>query len=66
MEGIDERNVTAWLADNVGLEPPLRFDLVAGGRSNLTFRVTDADGARGRRPAAADRSRAADGARHDP
>ena len=44
MEGVDETPTTAWLAGNVGLEPPLSFDLVAGGRSNLTFRVTDATG----------------------
>jgi aminoglycoside phosphotransferase (APT) family kinase protein len=45
IEGIDVDNVTAWFADNIpGATPPLRFDLIAGGRSNLTFRVTDAAG----------------------
>jgi aminoglycoside phosphotransferase (APT) family kinase protein len=39
--------VSAWFAGNVaGVELPLRFDLVAGGRSNLTFLVTDAAGGR--------------------
>jgi aminoglycoside phosphotransferase (APT) family kinase protein len=42
MEGIDEAPTTAWLAEHVGLAPPLSFDLIAGGRSNLTFRVGDA------------------------
>lgn len=43
--GIDPGPVTAWLADRVpGLVPPLSFDLVAGGRSNLTFLVDDASG----------------------
>jgi len=41
--GIDVANVTDWFRDHVdGVEPPLAFDLIAGGRSNLTFRVTDA------------------------
>jgi aminoglycoside phosphotransferase (APT) family kinase protein len=41
--GIDEANVTAWMAQHVGASAPLTFELIAGGRSNLTFRVTDAD-----------------------
>ncbi|MGP3769947.1 phosphotransferase family protein [Streptomyces sp. SDT5-1] len=37
--------VDDWLAAHVpGLVPPLTFDVVSGGRSNLTYRVTDADG----------------------
>ncbi|MGC9963509.1 MAG: phosphotransferase, partial [Acidimicrobiales bacterium] len=43
-EGISVGPVTEWLGANVGLVPPLGFDLVAGGRSNLTFKVTDAAG----------------------
>jgi aminoglycoside phosphotransferase (APT) family kinase protein len=43
--GIDIAPTTAWLASNVGLVAPLGFDLVAGGRSNLTYKVTDATGA---------------------
>jgi aminoglycoside phosphotransferase (APT) family kinase protein len=44
VEGIEEAGVTRWLADQVGMAPPLRFELIAGGRSNLTYRVTDAAG----------------------
>ncbi len=45
VEGIDVPAVSAWLADHVaGTRPPFVFELVAGGRSNLTFRVTDAAG----------------------
>jgi aminoglycoside phosphotransferase (APT) family kinase protein len=41
--GIDPGKVSAWFKDNIpGSEPPLHFTLVAGGRSNLTFEVTDA------------------------
>jgi aminoglycoside phosphotransferase (APT) family kinase protein len=44
-EGIDEANVTAWFEANIaGVEPPLRFELIAGGHSNLTFGVTDGAG----------------------
>jgi aminoglycoside phosphotransferase (APT) family kinase protein len=47
MRGIDVSNVSAWLAANVdGLAPPFGFELIAGGRSNLTFRVVDANGRR--------------------
>lgn len=45
-EGIAVAAVTEWLGEHVGLAPPLRFDLIAGGRSNLTFRVTGAGGDR--------------------
>jgi aminoglycoside phosphotransferase (APT) family kinase protein len=44
VEGIDEEPTTAWLVEHVGLEAPLGFELIAGGRSNLTFKVTDAAG----------------------
>jgi len=45
VEGIDERQVTAWLEANVDwLVPPFGFELVAGGRSNLTYKVGDAAG----------------------
>ncbi len=40
--GIDVEPVTSWLVAQVGLVAPLHFELIAGGRSNLTFRVTDA------------------------
>jgi aminoglycoside phosphotransferase (APT) family kinase protein len=42
VEGIDRGAVTAWMTETIaGVEPPLEFVLIAGGRSNLTFRVTD-------------------------
>ncbi|MEN9805359.1 MAG: hypothetical protein RIS41_2206 [Actinomycetota bacterium] len=47
VQGIDVEKVTRWLVDNVdGAVAPFTFDLIAGGRSNLTFRVTDAAGTR--------------------
>jgi aminoglycoside phosphotransferase (APT) family kinase protein len=43
--GIDRRRVAEWLADGVdGLRAPFDFELVSGGRSNLTFKVRDAGG----------------------
>jgi aminoglycoside phosphotransferase (APT) family kinase protein len=46
VEGIDVANVTAWFGDHVdGARPPLRFELIAGGHSNLTYKVTDDAGA---------------------
>ena len=45
-KGIDPAPVTAWLAAEVGVVPPLDFDPIAGGASNLTFVVTDAGGRR--------------------
>jgi aminoglycoside phosphotransferase (APT) family kinase protein len=45
VEGIDVPKVSAWFGANIpGAVLPLDFTLVAGGRSNLTFRVTDAAG----------------------
>ena len=45
VEGIDVPAVTDWLTAAVpDLKAPFVFDLVAGGRSNLTYRVTDAAG----------------------
>ncbi|MGI8792003.1 MAG: phosphotransferase family protein [Acidimicrobiales bacterium] len=45
MEGINESSVTAWFEENIdGATGPLTFDLFAGGRSNLTYKVTDANG----------------------
>lgn len=44
--GIDLDRVGRWFATNVdGAEPPLTATLIAGGRSNLTYRVVDASGA---------------------
>jgi aminoglycoside phosphotransferase (APT) family kinase protein len=43
--GIDRAALTTWLAERVDLELPVRFELVSGGRSNLTVRISDAGGA---------------------
>ena len=46
-EGIDAERVERWFGDNIaGVEAPLTFELIAGGRSNLTYRVTDGGGRR--------------------
>jgi aminoglycoside phosphotransferase (APT) family kinase protein len=46
-EGIDRAAVEAWFEANVpGAAPPLSFERISGGRSNLTFGVTDAAGHR--------------------
>lgn len=44
--GIEPEAVTTWLAERTAVEPPLRFDLIAGGHSNLTYRVHDAGAGR--------------------
>jgi len=45
--GVEVPTVTDWLAQHVaGAVPPFRFDVIAGGHSNLTYRVTGADGTR--------------------
>jgi aminoglycoside phosphotransferase (APT) family kinase protein len=45
MRGIDEDRVSAWLAEHVeGATPPFTYELIAGGHSNLTFKVTDGNG----------------------
>lgn len=45
--GIHVANVTRWFVEHVPtVVTPLRFELVAGGRSNFTYVVTDAAGAR--------------------
>jgi len=46
IEGIDIPKVTAWLAERTEITLPLTFKLIAGGRSNMTFTVTDAAGRR--------------------
>jgi aminoglycoside phosphotransferase (APT) family kinase protein len=43
-QGINVDAVTGWLAENIaGAQPPFTFDLIAGGHSNLTFKVTGAE-----------------------
>lgn len=45
MQGIDIDPVSRWLDDHLdGFAGPYSFELIAGGRSNLTFRGTDASG----------------------
>jgi len=45
--GIEVAAVTAWFAAQIpGVRPPLDFELVLGGRSNLTHIVTDTTGRR--------------------
>jgi aminoglycoside phosphotransferase (APT) family kinase protein len=40
--GINKANVSAWYQQHLGSpEGPLQFELIAGGRSNLTYIVTD-------------------------
>ncbi len=42
---IHEERVSRWLEDNIdGLVGPFTFDMIAGGRSNITYRVTDGKG----------------------
>ncbi|HEV7481471.1 MAG TPA: phosphotransferase family protein [Solirubrobacterales bacterium] len=44
-DGIDTNGIEAWFALNVpSASPPLSFERIAGGHSNLTFRVGDAGG----------------------
>lgn len=46
-EGIDASGVTDWFTAHVAdIKPPLRFELIAGGHSNLTYRVDDDTGRR--------------------
>ena len=45
IEGIDEAGVASWFAAQIaGAVPPFRYELIAGGHSNLTFRVQDDNG----------------------
>ncbi|MEZ7238714.1 phosphotransferase family protein [Rhodococcus sp. GXMU-t2271] len=45
--GIDPARVTAWFVENLpAVAPPLHFELITGGRSNLTYRVRDDAGTR--------------------
>lgn len=44
--GLDLAILEPWLADAIGTTAPLTPRLLAGGRSNLTYELTDADGRR--------------------
>jgi aminoglycoside phosphotransferase (APT) family kinase protein len=46
LPGIDSERVTAWLGEHTPITAPLDFKLIAGGRSNMSFTVTDAVGRR--------------------
>ena len=47
VEGIDTNGVESWFALNVPrASPPLAFERISGGHSNLTYRVSDAGGTR--------------------
>jgi aminoglycoside phosphotransferase (APT) family kinase protein len=42
-DGIDPKSVEAWFGEHApGVDFPLQFERIAGGHSNLTYRVTDA------------------------
>jgi aminoglycoside phosphotransferase (APT) family kinase protein len=44
-DGIDQKRLESWFGENVsGVDFPLAFERIAGGHSNLTYRVTDAGG----------------------
>ncbi|MGW1666994.1 phosphotransferase family protein [Streptomyces microflavus] len=45
-EALRPEAITKWLAERTAVHPPLHFDLVLGGRSNLTYMVSDADARR--------------------
>ena len=45
MQGIELAPVTAWARERIpGLTPPLKFSLIAGGHSNLTYKFVDEGG----------------------
>ena len=47
MQGIDTVRISSWLEANIGdARSPFDFSLIVGGRSNLTFAVTDDSGQR--------------------
>src|SRR3954465_16073035 len=49
-DGIDQKPLEAWFGENVpGVDFPLSFERIAGGPSNLTYRVPDAPGEKGAR-----------------
>ena len=46
VDGIDAEAVGDWFRERTEVTPPLDFEVIAGGRSNLTYTVTDAAGRR--------------------
>jgi aminoglycoside phosphotransferase (APT) family kinase protein len=46
-DGIDAEALQAWFRENIpGVAAPLAYERIAGGRSNLTYSVTDSQGGR--------------------
>ena len=46
-DGLDRERLEAWFRESMeGVRPPLRYERIAGGRSNLTYRVEDSEGGR--------------------
>ncbi len=46
-EGIEPAGLESWFAEHVpAVQPPLAYERIAGGHSNLTYRVTDSAGHR--------------------
>ena len=44
IEGIQQAAVTDWFVSNAtNVSEPLKFELITGGHSNLTYKVTDMD-----------------------
>jgi aminoglycoside phosphotransferase (APT) family kinase protein len=47
VQGIEHDRVSDWFAEHIdGARPPFSFTMITGGRSNLTFTVTDANDVR--------------------
>ncbi len=46
LPGINQERVTAWLGERTPISAPLDFKLIAGGRSNMSFTLTDGSGRR--------------------
>src|SRR6056297_1050265 len=46
VDGIEAAAVTDWLRQRTSVTPPVTFTVIEGGRSNLTYTVTDAAGNR--------------------
>ena len=45
VKGIRGDRVNEWFVAHIpGVKPPLEFQLIAGGHSNLTYKLTDAAG----------------------
>ena len=65
VEGINADGVTQWLRAHVPvLESPVKFTLITGGHSNLTYRCEDAASQRVRVASSAARTRARECTRH--